>query len=133
MTKTLWAYWCALGGSWCLLSCRIHVCCWVCVVRKLIVGRCALCSGCVLCIFVVNGDWFVQYRLIYRYYMLISIYHFFPVLLYFGVLWVVWGVVLCLWFWMLSACYCVCTNLWFYSQVVCGMWKLFVIFFVSCS
>ena len=34
----------------------------------------ALCSGYVLYIFVVNCDWFAQYRLIYRYYMLICIY-----------------------------------------------------------
>ena len=56
----------------CYLSVYVSV-----VVRGLIVGRCALCSGYVLYIFAVKLGWFVQYRIIYRYYMLICIGNFF--------------------------------------------------------
>ena len=52
--------------------------------RKLIVGHCALCSGYVLCIFVRDCGWFVQYKIVYRYYILICVHHFFLVPLYFG-------------------------------------------------
>ena len=52
--------------------------------HKLIVGHCTLCSRYVLCIFAADCGWFVQYRIVYRYYILPCICHFFLVPLYFG-------------------------------------------------